>query len=89
MLLQKLNAEKAAKDELYLQQVLACNFQEVRYRLKLTQMEFADVLGCGQASTHNYLSGKSMPPLFRILRLCQAAGISLEQLVGLKGLKDE
>lgn len=64
--------------------------KEIRERLKLTQSDFAEALGCTQGNVGHYERGQTLPPdrATTLIEFAAAKGLplSMDQVYGLKPL---
>lgn len=55
-----------------------------RKEKKLTQKKIAEVINVGQGTLSSWEDGAKVPNILSILDLCEAFGLSLDELLGLK-----
>lgn len=65
------------------------NLKRIRKSLNITQDKLADVLDVSQRTISHYENGDSEPELIKICRLAYAFNMSVENLLGYDGAKDE
>lgn len=58
----------------------------IRKKLRMTQSEFAEVLGVSNTSVSTYETGEHAPPVALLSRIATAGGVSLDWLVAGSGV---
>lgn len=65
------------------------NLKEVRRKKKLTQVELADKSGILQQNISNYETGFKSPTLDSAVRLADALGVTLDELVIIRDAQEQ
>lgn len=55
----------------------------VRKRRKLSKKELAEIMGVSVVTISNYESGKTKPPVQKLMKLSMALDVSIDDLIGL------
>ena len=55
--------------------------KEIRQRLHLTQKQFGELVGVGQAAVAQWESGENFPGTFQLFRICELGGESITELI--------
>lgn len=87
-ILQLLNIFVKQNEVIYLKEVYF-NLKDVRKKKKLTQVELADKSGILQQNISNYETGYKSPTLESAVRLADALGVTLDELVIIRDAKEQ
>ena len=77
----KMNDSKIYKD-------FGNRIKEIRQSLGLTQVKFAKIINCTQATLSSYEKGSIIPSLETMIKISKECQISLDWLCGLSDVKD-